>query len=80
MVANHLLLDVSKITFGSEIESVPVPKNDARLKNLSAVPFFVHMPPSMFTISTMWFGPAATAPSGGVHPHDALVSLIPSNC
>src|SRR2546422_5127383 len=65
-VANHRPLAASKWTFGSLRKSVEgAPKNGARGKVWTSAPCFVEIRPRAFTISTRWFGPAATWTSGG---------------
>ena len=62
---NHRPLDASKITFGSEMPSVPVRKKLDRLNVWLDIPRFVKTSPSTLTISTTWFGPVAICTSGG---------------
>lgn len=58
--ANHLLLEISNSIFGSEIESDPEEKKEERVKVLFDTPCLVKISSSRLTISTKWFGPAAT--------------------
>src|SRR5438552_10517360 len=62
---NHLPLDASNWIFGSERDDTP--QNEASVNLCITVPIFESIKPSRLTISTTWFGPAATWTSGGVH-------------
>ena len=65
MEANHLPLEASNSTFGSEMASDPVLKNDESVTVFIGEPCFEKISVSTLTISTRWFGPAAIWTSGG---------------
>ena len=66
--ANHRPLDASNRIFGSLMKSLAgTAKKECSVNVSTTAPCFVHTRPSAFTISTTWFGPAATWTSGGAY-------------